>query len=104
MCHSAVGLWRGGLLIGADDVTEGKPSPEGYLAAARALGVRPGECVVVEDAPAGVEAGTRAGMAVVAVTTTHASTALATPHVVRDLAGVSATLRHEGGIRLILTG
>ncbi len=100
----AVGLWRGGLLIGADDVVEGKPSPEGYLAAARALGVSPGECVVVEDAPAGVEAGTRAGMAVVAVTTTHAPAALATPHVVRDLASVSATLGHEGGIRLVLIG
>ncbi|WP_171471129.1 HAD-IA family hydrolase [Frigoriglobus tundricola] len=100
----AVGLWRGGLLIGADDVTEGKPSPEGYLAAARALGVSPGECVVLEDAPAGVEAGTRAGMAVVAVTTTHAPTALATPHVVRDLAGVSATLDDKGGIRLVLIG
>ena len=100
----AVGLWREGLLIGADDVTEGKPSPEGYLAAARALGVNPGECVVLEDAPAGVEAGTRAGMAVVAVTTTHAADALATPHVVRDLAGVSATLADRGGIRLVLIG
>ncbi|WP_020470300.1 HAD-IA family hydrolase [Zavarzinella formosa] len=99
----AVGLWRGVLLIGADDVAEGKPSPEGYLAAARALGVQPGECVVVEDAPAGVEAGKRAGMAVVAVTTTHAPTALATPHVVRDLAGVSATPDAEGIIRLALT-
>lgn len=100
----AVGLWREGLLIGADDVIEGKPSPEGYLAAARALGVSPGECVVVEDAPAGIEAGTRAGMAVIAVTTTHAPAALATPHVIRDLAAVSATLGHAGGIRLVLIG
>lgn len=100
----AVGLWRGGVLIGADDVTEGKPSPEGYLAAAKALGVNPAECVVVEDAPAGIEAGARAGMRVVAVATTHPASALATPHIVRDLAGVLADTGRDGAIRLVLTG
>jgi sugar-phosphatase len=43
----------------------------GYLAAAAALGVAPADCAVVEDATAGVEAGRRAGMAVVAITTNH---------------------------------
>ena len=49
----------------------GKPDPEGYLLAARSLGVDPAECTVLEDAPAGIEAGRAAGMHVVGITTTH---------------------------------
>ena len=45
----------------------GKPAPDIFLLAARALGVAPRDCVVVEDAPAGVEAARAAGMQVVAV-------------------------------------
>jgi sugar-phosphatase len=54
-----------------EDVQHGKPHPEGYLRASSALGVPPGECVVVEDAPAGIAAGRGAGCHVVALTTTH---------------------------------
>jgi sugar-phosphatase len=85
----AVGLWRGDLVIGAEDVTAGKPSPEGYLLAASRLGVRPEECVVVEDAPAGIEAARRAGMAVIGITTTHPPAALATPYMVRDFTSLT---------------
>lgn len=59
------------ILIAADDVKEGKPSPEPYLTGARMIGVSPERCVVIEDAPAGILAGKRAGMRVVAVSTTH---------------------------------
>ncbi len=55
------------LVITADDVAESKPDPEGYLLAAQRLRVAAQRCVVVEDAPAGVEAGRRAGMRVVGV-------------------------------------
>ncbi len=55
----------------ADRVARGKPDPEAYLLAASELGVVPADCVVLEDAPAGVEAGRAAGMRVVAVLTTH---------------------------------
>jgi sugar-phosphatase len=55
------------LVVTAEDVVEGKPDPEGYLLAASQLGVRPEECLVVEDAPVGVAAGRRAGMRVVGV-------------------------------------
>src|SRR5690606_17921501 len=58
-------------LIAADDVTRGKPDPEPYLLAARALGVDPADCVVFEDAPAGLQAGRAAGMTTVALATTH---------------------------------
>jgi beta-phosphoglucomutase len=49
-------------VISAEDVSRGKPDPDVFLAAAARLGVPPGNCVVVEDAPAGVEAARRAGM------------------------------------------
>lgn len=52
------------LIVDAAAVKEGKPSPVPYLQAARQLGVRPEDCLVVEDAPSGVEAGLRAGMTV----------------------------------------
>ncbi|ACY16093.1 HAD family hydrolase [Haliangium ochraceum] len=51
----------------SEDVSTSKPSPEGYLAAAKALGVDPGECVVIEDSEAGIAAGLAAGAHVVAV-------------------------------------
>src|ERR1700683_2631332 len=58
------------------DVRAGKPDPQGFLMAARALGVPPESCVVVEDSPAGVAAGKAAGAFVVAVTSTHQRDAL----------------------------
>jgi mannitol-1-/sugar-/sorbitol-6-phosphatase len=59
------------VLVGADDVNSGKPDPEGYLTAARRLGINPVDCLVFEDAPKGVEAAHRAQMRVVALETTH---------------------------------
>jgi HAD superfamily hydrolase (TIGR01509 family) len=53
------------------DVTEGKPSPQGFLLAAQRLGVKPEDCIVIEDAVAGVTAAERAGMGCLAVTNTH---------------------------------
>jgi mannitol-1-/sugar-/sorbitol-6-phosphatase len=67
----AVGVPLPGVFVTADDVTAGKPDPQGYLAAARALGIAPSRCLVVEDTPAGVAAGRAAGAAVVAVSTSH---------------------------------
>jgi beta-phosphoglucomutase len=52
------------------DVTHGKPQPDIFLAAAHKLNLPPDRCAVVEDAPVGVEAARRAGMAVVAITGT----------------------------------
>ncbi|GAG37585.1 unnamed protein product, partial [marine sediment metagenome] len=58
-------------IISDKDVTEGKPSPQAFLLAARKLGVEPRNCVVIEDAVAGVAAAKRAGMRCLAVTNTH---------------------------------
>jgi beta-phosphoglucomutase family hydrolase len=56
-------------VIGAEDVTRGKPAPDLFLAAARALGVDPSGCVVFEDAVHGIHAARAAGMLAVGVTT-----------------------------------
>jgi mannitol-1-/sugar-/sorbitol-6-phosphatase len=73
---ATVGLPAPPVLITADDVTRGKPDPEGYLAAARRLGAAPEQCVVLEDSPAGIEAARAAGMPVIGVTTTYPADAL----------------------------
>lgn len=56
-----------GAVVSSDDVSRGKPDPEGYLAAARMLGADPAACTVFEDSAAGVRAGKAAGMHVVAL-------------------------------------
>jgi sugar-phosphatase len=57
-------------------VVRGKPNPDVYLAAAAGLGVAPSECLVIEDAPAGIEAARGAGMRVIGLTTTHSEAML----------------------------
>jgi len=59
------------VLISADDVVEGKPNPEPYLKGAQQMGVSPSECVVIEDAPAGILAGHAGGMKVIALASTY---------------------------------
>lgn len=60
-------------VISAADVSRGKPDPQVFLLAAERLGVPPGRCVVVEDAPAGVEGARRAGMRVIGVLSSQAT-------------------------------
>ncbi len=67
----AAGLPVPEVLVAAADVARGKPDPEGYLAAAAALGRNIRRCLVVEDAPAGIEAGRASGAHVLAVATSH---------------------------------
>ena len=56
--------------------TEGKPGPEPYLMGAALLGARPEDCIVLEDAPAGVESGLNAGMRVVSILSSHTAAQL----------------------------
>ena len=79
------------VLIDGPSVLQGKPHPEGYLLAASRLGVEPRGCVVVEDAPAGIEAGLAAGMNVVALTTSHSAPALARATLVASSLEVART-------------
>ncbi|MGH7510146.1 MAG: HAD-IA family hydrolase [Gemmatimonadales bacterium] len=82
------GLPQPGVLVCAEDVLRGKPSPDVYLMAAAGLAVAPSQCVVVEDAPAGVEAARAAGMPVIALTTTHRTEELPADACTASLAGV----------------
>ncbi len=75
MAH--VGLPTPEVFVTADDVERGKPAPEPYQRAADQLGVDPGQCVVLEDAPAGVESARRAGATVLGVATSQPPDALA---------------------------
>jgi sugar-phosphatase len=59
------------VLITAAEIERGKPAPDGYLLGAQRLGFDPGDCIVVEDTPVGVEAGKAAGMRVVAIAFSH---------------------------------
>jgi sugar-phosphatase len=87
---AAAGIPQAGVAITADDVTDGKPHPEGYRAAAAGLGLRPAVTVVLEDADSGVQAARAAGVgAVIGV----GERALETDAdvVVTDLRGISWT-------------
>lgn len=64
-------------IVDASMIHRGKPDPEIYLTAAKRVGIEPADCVVFEDAFAGIEAGLRAGMKVVALATTHTHEELA---------------------------
>jgi beta-phosphoglucomutase len=57
-------------VVTSDDVKRTKPFPEPYLKGATLLGVRPAQCLVIENAPIGIQAAKKAGMKVLAVTTT----------------------------------
>ncbi len=80
----AAGLPLPRVLVPADEITSGKPHPEGYLKAAGLLGFGAADCVVFEDTPPGVEAGLNAGMQVIGLLTTVSGDRLATPHLIRD--------------------
>jgi mannitol-1-/sugar-/sorbitol-6-phosphatase len=64
------------VLVSADDVTKGKPDPEPYLKGARLLGVNSTECLVIEDASAGIRAAHAGGMKVIAITSTFPASGL----------------------------
>ena len=91
----AVGILPKTLVV-ADDITRGKPDPEPYLLGARALGADPADCVVFEDAPAGLQAGRAAGMRTVALATTHRPGELDADLVVTDLSALSVLVTDAG--------
>ncbi len=89
----AAALARPKAMITSTDVKMGKPDPEAYLKAAALLGYAAADCVVVEDAPAGVRAGRAAGARVIAFPTTMERSELAgagANWIVRNCADISA--------------
>ena len=89
---AAAGLPVPAVLVTAEDVARGKPAPDCFLLAAERLGQRIEDCLVFEDAPAGIKAAEAAGAAVVMVTATHRH-ALETGHPTIDgYGGLAAEL------------
>jgi len=84
------------VIVTADDVVHGKPHPEPFLQAARRLNADPRRCLVVEDAPKGLEAAQAAGCYTLAVVTTTPREALNADAVVTDLSEVRFAANHEG--------
>ena len=87
---AALGDDRFAVTVAGDEVLNGKPDPEPYLTAARALGVDPARCGVFEDAPAGVASAEAAGALCVAVPEVAQIAASPTRPVLRSLADVDA--------------
>lgn len=90
---AVAGLPTPPVLIAAEDIDRGKPDPACYRLAAGRLGVKPGECLVFEDAPAGIAAGAAAGAAVLVVTAAHPEPAATAHPAVQDYAGLA--IRHD---------
>jgi sugar-phosphatase len=72
----AAGLPLPQTMITSNDIVHGKPHPDAYLKGAAALGFPPVDCIVVEDAPAGIRSGKAAGAKVIAFKTTSPEPAL----------------------------
>ena len=101
---AAAGLPTPPLLIAAEDVAQGKPAPDCFVLAATRLGVAVRDCLVFEDAPAGIAAAEAAGASVLVITATHAHP-LATRHAsVRDYAALAARVDAGGALRLVASG
>ncbi len=79
-------------IITAAEVENGKPEPDVFLIAAKNLKIKPRNCLVIEDAPVGIEAAKRAGMLSVALTTTHSKKKLSGARIIiRDLSVIKIT-------------
>ncbi len=101
----AAGLPVPKLLVTASDISRGKPDPEPYLKGAEILQLAPADCVVVEDAPAGIRAGIAAGARVLALRTTAPDAELQSAGatwIVDDLSRVSIYVEKNTVIRLVI--
>jgi beta-phosphoglucomutase family hydrolase len=91
-------------IVSGREVKEGKPSPQGFLLAAEKLGVAPENCIVVEDAVAGVTAAKRAGMHCLAVTNTHPRVSLKEADLIVDTLGAVSVSDLEGLLNILREG
>ena len=100
---SFVGLPRPDVFVTADDVTAGKPDPQCYVQAAQGLGIAPGDCVVLEDSPAGIKAGKTAGARVVAIGFSRADYDISqADYVVHDLTKIQVQSDSSGRLTISL--
>jgi sugar-phosphatase len=89
------------VMVTADDVAHGKPHPEPYLKGAELLGFDPADCLVIEDAPAGIQAARAGGMKVIGITSTYAAHALQHANaVIGKLGQIQVTSNGAGKLRV----
>jgi mannitol-1-/sugar-/sorbitol-6-phosphatase len=89
------------VMVTADDVTNGKPHPEPYLKGAKLLRVKPEECLVIEDAPAGIRSAHAGGMRVVGFASTYEKEKLAEADaVVGAFHDLSVTVTRDSRLRI----
>lgn len=96
---AAAGLPKPKYMVTSTDITSGKPHPEPYLKGAKILAATGAECVVIEDAPAGIRAGKAAGAHVVALRTTASDAELreaGADWIVNDCADLSVEPKKDG--------
>ena len=102
----AAGLPMPKHLITSDDVQRGKPDPEPYIKAAKILGFSPDDCIVAEDAPAGIRAGKAAAARVLALRTTATDpelTQAGATWIINDLASLRlGSSNHQPQLELLL--
>lgn len=96
----AAGLHTPEHMVTADQVSAGKPNPEGFEVAAHRLGVDVSRCLVVEDAPVGLTAGSASGARTLGVTGTYAASQLTADAVVPSLARLSVTPGPDGSLHV----
>ena len=90
-------------MITANDVVDGKPSPEPFLKGTQLLGFAAKDCVVFEDAPAGITAACAAGMRVIALRTTYPTQDLSSADaIIQSLNSVSCIASPDGLLQLAL--
>ena len=94
------GLAPPAVLVTAEDVSRGKPAPDCFQLAAERLGFRAENCLVCEDAPAGIAGGEAAGAAILVITATHEHTVETGHPTTPSYLGLLAQTRADGTIHL----
>ena len=100
----AAGLPMPPLMVAGEDITNGKPAPDCFLLAAKKLGQLPQDCLVFEDAPAGIMAAEAAGASVLVITATHTHPYETTHPSVPGYAALKPLINEAGGLALANAG
>lgn len=98
---AAAGIPLPAMIVSAEDVTRGKPAPDGYRLGAQRLGFDPRDCLVFEDVPAGILAGEGAGAEVVVMTATHHHPIETGHPTLQGYDGVAVDIAADGSLTLV---
>jgi sugar-phosphatase len=100
---AAAGIALPKVIVTAEDVTKGKPAPDGYRLGAARLGFDPADCLVFEDVPAGILAGEDAGAHVAVITATHHHPIETGHPKLENYEGIAPEVDGDGRLRLVRT-